>query len=82
MKSSSAAAAELYGALDELKLLSLSGEAKLSLDIAADEPGARVQLDLNGRADVMYFGTIGAVSGRFVFEMRSGQIPGLGRDEG
>ena len=61
--------AELYGAVEDLKLVSVIGEARLSLDIAADNPSARIQLDLNGRADVMYFGTVGAVSGRFIFEI-------------
>ncbi|MFN5800730.1 MAG: hypothetical protein ACK5AN_24685, partial [Planctomyces sp.] len=61
--------AELYGAVEDLKLVSVVGEAKLSLDLGADSPSARVQLDLNGRADVMYFGTVGAVSGRFIFQI-------------
>ncbi|MEI7700245.1 MAG: hypothetical protein WCK86_10635, partial [Planctomycetia bacterium] len=70
-------AAELYAAIDTLKLVSVRGEAKLSLDIGAESPSARIQLDLNGRADVMYFGTVGAVSGRFIFEIIAGQTPGF-----
>ncbi|MFN6024956.1 MAG: hypothetical protein ACK49E_12445, partial [Planctomyces sp.] len=61
-------AAELYGAVESVKLVSVKGEAKLSLNTGGDGP-SRVQLDLNGRADVMYFGTVGAVSGRFIFEV-------------
>ncbi|MEN9556606.1 MAG: hypothetical protein RLZZ232_2892, partial [Planctomycetota bacterium] len=69
--------AELYGAVEDLKLVSIKGEAKLSLDISADDPSARIQLDLNGRADVMYFGTVGAVSGRFIFEIKPGGNSGF-----
>ena len=32
-------------------------------------------LDLNGRADLVYLGTIGAVSGRFVLDAHAGQFP-------
>ncbi|MFN9038300.1 MAG: hypothetical protein ACK5YO_18520, partial [Planctomyces sp.] len=60
-------AAELYGAVESLKLVSVKGEAKLTFNTGGDGP-TRMQLDLNGRADVMYFGTVGAVSGRFIFE--------------
>ncbi|MFM7057153.1 MAG: hypothetical protein ACKO2P_09565, partial [Planctomycetota bacterium] len=70
-------AAELYGAVEDLKLVSVKGEAKISLDIGGESPSARVQLDLNGRADVMYFGTIGAVSGRFIFEISTPEESGF-----
>lgn len=52
-------AAELYMATEGLKLLTVSGEAKLSVDIGPNGDTGRVQLDLNGRVDLMYFGTIG-----------------------
>ena len=71
-------AAELYGAVEDLKLVSIKGEAKLSLDIGAESPSARIQLDVNGRADVMYFGTVGAVSGRFIFAIDAQQASNSG----
>ncbi|MFN9295302.1 MAG: hypothetical protein ACK6EB_45085, partial [Planctomyces sp.] len=68
---------ELYAALESLKLMSVSGSAKLSVDRGESGQAERVQLDLNGRADMMFLGTIGAVSGRFVFAGGSSPSPGL-----
>jgi hypothetical protein len=69
--------AELYAAIESLKLMSVSGSAKLSVDMNETGQAERVQLDLNGRADMMFLGTIGAVSGRFVFAGGSSSSPGL-----
>ncbi|MGV2339032.1 MAG UNVERIFIED_CONTAM: hypothetical protein LVR18_35130 [Planctomycetaceae bacterium] len=68
-------AAELYAAVESLKLVSIKGDARLTLDVSSDT--GRVQLDLNGRADVMYFGTVGAASGRFIFQAKAGETPGF-----